>query len=226
MDIAYVLESAREEKPELVEKIAQVMTLTERLDPMSLADTIDEMQTIVSYASEKVAAASDVVKEFGKDVGRAFAGSAATALLASLSTDLYDAARRGLTKGRNFSRVMAANPDLKEFPDQAKLRANFSALHRYLPEFTADPLVGGAMLKNLVESDQQAAPRIIQDMLSGKKSLLESRKTQFQPTAFKTDNKDQDKALNNAMKLEKFKHDLKESEERGKDLRGRTPAKE
>lgn len=70
----------------------------------------------------------------------------------SLAGDLYDAARRGLTKSRHWSAMLEANPDLatrsKEDPN---VQVMFNTLHRFNPEFSGDPHVAASFVKAQLE---------------------------------------------------------------------------
>lgn len=89
-----------------------------------------------------------------KAVGKgalALAGAAGTAaaggIAIALAGDMYEAAKRGITKSRNYKGMMEANPNLKELPAKEVQRA-FSVLHRFNPEFSSDPTVAGAWVAN------------------------------------------------------------------------------
>lgn len=89
----------------------------------------------------------------GKGVGAlgAAAGIAAAGGIAmSLAGDMYEAAKRGITKSRNYKSMMEANPTLAEMPAKDVQKA-FSVLHRFNPEFSADPTVSGAWVTRQVQ---------------------------------------------------------------------------
>ena len=67
---------------------------------------------------------------------------------------------------------MKANPELKAI-DKARLQQSFDAIHRYAPEMTADPLVGGALLKSVADVSGNEAVAI--------KSIIDTRKNVVNP---------------------------------------------
>lgn len=137
-----LLEKVAEVRPDaysLLEKAAEELEGTPFYDEL-VADT----QTILKRAS-----AMDVARRAGqalKGPATWLAGAAGGALALSAAGDLYDAAKRGLTKGRNFSTMMKSNPDLAD-ADPAQVKSVFSTLHRFNPEFSADPNVAGAFVR-------------------------------------------------------------------------------
>ncbi len=70
----------------------------------------------------------------------------------SLASDLYEAARRGLTKSRHWSNMLEQDPSLAE---QSKtdpmVKTVFTTLHRFNPEFSGDPHVAASFVKNMLE---------------------------------------------------------------------------
>jgi hypothetical protein len=96
-----------------------------------------------------------------------------------MATDLYDTAKRGLNKGRNFRHIMLANPELKK-TDKERLHNAYDALHRYAPEFTADPMVGGSLLKSVIDLPGNEHT-VIKDLINARKNLLDSKRSQYQP---------------------------------------------
>ena len=79
------------------------------------------------------------------------AGAAAFAGLAGAAGKMYDAA----TKTRDFNSMMEANPHLHQHLEQdpAGFNRMFTALRRFSPEFTKDPLVAGTLMSQGMESD-------------------------------------------------------------------------
>jgi len=103
--------------------------------------------------------------------GAGVGATIATSIAINLAGDAYDALRRGLTKGRNYKKMIQANPDLKGMPSQHTMRA-FSTLHRFNPEFSGDPYVAGSWVRNQVE---QAAGERGQINLGELTGLISSR---------------------------------------------------
>ncbi len=79
-------------------------------------------------------------------VGAAVGAAAVGGIAMALAGDMYEAAKRGLTKTRNYKAMMAANPNLRELPAKDVQKA-FSVLHRFNPEFSNEPTVAGAWVK-------------------------------------------------------------------------------
>ncbi len=81
-------------------------------------------------------------------VGATIAGGVAL----SLAGDLYEAARRGLTKSRHWSAMLEMNPDLaaRSKSDPA-VKTMFDTLHRFNPEFASDPHVAANFVNAQLE---------------------------------------------------------------------------
>lgn len=80
---------------------------------------------------------------FGEDIGANIAQSVAT----SLANDAFDAVKRGITKGWYYRKMLKNNPDLQK-KDARMVKQVFSTLHRYNPEYTADPWVAGTWVRD------------------------------------------------------------------------------
>lgn len=199
MQSTQILQAAHTARPDLIEKVATAVALLGAFDREYEKELVAELKYIADYTSEKVAAA-----DWGKFT-MALGGSLAAGLGATMATDLYDAAKRGLTKGRNFKRVMDANPELKQF-DNKVLRSSFDTLHRYTPEFTADPILGGALMGAIVASPANAVA-IVKDFVGARKNLLEAKHKQYSPSH--TGLERFEDRHGDAMKLERLKNQLR-----------------
>lgn len=177
MTTADLLAAAEEARPDLMQKTAAMLGLLERLSPEHELEVRAELAKIASYTNEKVAAAEGYgpAARFGLAVG----GTLLAGLAGSVATDMYDAAKRGLTKGTNFKRILRANPELKHF-EKERLHNSFDALHRYAPEFTADPILGGSLLKSVAEVPGNEHV-VIKDLINARKNLQDAKHTQFTP---------------------------------------------
>lgn len=172
MNLKDVLTLAHKARPDLIEKTAAIMS---ELDAESEAGVIGEFHVIADVLNEKTAATADF-----KGLGLAIAGSAAAGLGGALASDLYDAARRGLTKDRNFKRIMEMNPGLKnQVDDPKRLRTAFDTLHRYAPDFTSDPSLGGSVLKSMVNLPEGSEANFISSLISSRSTLVNTRRSQF-----------------------------------------------
>lgn len=164
-------------QPELMNKTAQVMKLVEKLYPEQMEDMVGEFNTIFNILAEKTAAV-DMSRNL-RDYGLAIAGTAVGGLAGAIATDLYDAAKRKLTKGSNFRRIMEVNPNLKREVDKSRLNLAYDALHRYAPDFTADPLIGGALLKQIAELPDLSHKTIL-DLIGARKDIQDAKGKAFE----------------------------------------------
>ena len=171
MSAEKLLQSIAEEQPVLMAKIAAALKMTETIDQDFAEDTAREFSVILEYTTEKVAAG-------WADWGKGVAAMSAVSLAGAVGSDLYDAAKRGLTASANFRRIMSGNEALAGY-DKKDVRRAFDSLHRYAPEFTADPSVGGQLIHRMLEvpNDQH---NIIKDFVMARKNLRESKQRQFQ----------------------------------------------
>ena len=120
---------------------------------------------VEEFLTEKRAFGMDKLKAVGSHVGPALGragaqagnaalagvGAAAFAGLAGAAGKMFDAA----TKTRDFNAMMEANPHLQHHlqNDPAGFNRMFTALRRFSPEFTKDPLVAGSFMAQGMESD-------------------------------------------------------------------------
>lgn len=177
--------------PSVMEKTAQALAVLEGIDPWSVPDALSEMELIAETAvsgMDKTASARGLTKEalsqMTRDIGVAAVGGVLATLGTAVAMDLYDAAKRGLSKGVNFKRMMETNPNLRTM-DKAKVRSAFDAVHRFGgPEYTSDPLAGGAMVKHLAELPEYS-PEAVSKMVSARKSIIDSRSSQLRGDPFK-----------------------------------------
>lgn len=169
MSVEAVFKAIAEEQPEMMAKIAMLLRATEALDKDFAADTVGNFRIVAEYATEKTASWGG----FGKGL----LGAAGSALAGTLASDLYDVAKRGFTSAGNFSRIMDSNEALHSY-DKADVKRAFNTLHRYAPEFTADPSVGGQIIHRMLETPHDQH-NIVKDFLGARKNLRDVRKLQF-----------------------------------------------
>jgi hypothetical protein len=169
-----ILTAVSESHPEMMAKTAKIIAITERLYPEFVPGIISDFETICSVVNEKTAEKMTGLKPYAIGI----AGTVAGGLLSAIATDLYDAAKRGLTKGRNFKRIMEANPNLKREVDKKTLLMAYDTLHRYAPEFTADPLLGGALLKNISELPNMSHKTIV-ELIGAQKNIADAKSRYF-----------------------------------------------
>lgn len=87
--------------------------------------------------------------------GAAALGAGAIAAVGMAGHAIYDAA----TKSRDFKNMLAENEDVAEMHqnDPRMVNRMFSTLRTFAPEFSADPTVAGAYMRQMVGSPQGAA---------------------------------------------------------------------
>lgn len=96
---------------------------------------------------EKQASMSAGFKQGLGLAGAGIAGMVGTALV----NDMYSAAKSALTKGRNFERMVQAEPELKQYPAD-KVKAYFNTLHeKGGPEMSGDPVLAAAFVKQQLD---------------------------------------------------------------------------
>jgi hypothetical protein len=101
-----------------------------------------------------------IVAGIGGGVGAALAGSGALAV-----QHIYDAA----TSKRDFRGMLSWNKDLHD-EDQVVVNQAFRTLRRFAPDLSRDPLVAGAMVRQMVQAPQGAAG-IVQQAIQGQKNV-------------------------------------------------------
>jgi hypothetical protein len=106
------------------------------------------------------------------------AGSALAGIAYSLAGDLFESAKRGITKSRDYKNMMSENPDLKELPAKNVQRA-FSVLHRFNPEFASDPVVAGSFVRRgatFADEGSMADTKMLGDLVNARKNIHDSTK--------------------------------------------------
>jgi hypothetical protein len=163
MDTSQLMTKLAEVAPDFMEYMQK--TANELRQSPFRNETFYQLDTLIKKAS------------FMSGVGNAAAGIGATALTGiaySLAGDMYDALRRGVTKGKNYRKMLSANPDLAELNAKDVQKA-YAALHRFNPEFAADPTVAGAFVRrqaNLEEFD----PTMLSNLVSARKNLTDVKR--------------------------------------------------
>lgn len=139
----------------------------------SLVKAALDMRSIGRGMAGAGRALGGAAKPIGTAVGTAVVGGIAMAL----AGDMYDAAKRGITKSRDYKAMMEANPALKELPSKTVQRT-FSVLHRLNPEFASDPTVAGAWVKRQATfgEDSFADVNQLKSLIDSRKSLTDSKR--------------------------------------------------
>lgn len=167
MNTAKMLEVAENARPDLLEKTARAMRIMEAMGSPFTGDTAREMGEILDNGMRKTASVGDAAKNVALITG----GMVLTGIGTAIASDLYESAKRGLSRTANLKRIMDANPDLHH-EDQAKVKGIFTMVHRFGPEFTADPMMGGAIIRQ-INAMPDASPKVIMDLLAARKNMHE-----------------------------------------------------
>lgn len=179
-----ILNAAYDADPETMSKVAEAVAEIEKTAPEFLSDVYQEFDAVSGMTLEKSASVPDSIRNralgMAKDTAKLVGMAGAAALGTSIAADLFDAAKRGLTKSRNFKRIMDYNPGLKsEVSDPSRIKPAFNALHRYAPDFTADPMLGASLLRSLANQPAGNEHMLITSLLSSRKALSEIKNSQF-----------------------------------------------
>jgi len=178
-----IFDLAGQAAPEVMEKTARALYLLEALDPDSVPEALHDMEVVASTAVNGMAKTA-ALSPIARDVSVAAVGGVLATLGTAVAMDLYDSAKRGLSKGVNFKRMMDTNPDLRNM-DKGKVRSAFDAVHRFGgPEYTADPLAGGSMVKHLAELPDYS-PDAVAKMVNARKAIVEARRAQMGSEPFR-----------------------------------------
>jgi len=94
------------------------------------------------------------------------AGAVIAGTIAQAGDDIYEAAKKAITRARGFNRMLKENPELGEM-DRKKVHATFRTLHNFNPEMAADPYVSGSWVKSLAEYDN-VPTKTISDLISAR----------------------------------------------------------
>lgn len=142
-------------------------------------EILDEMNTFVKKAVNWGAvkgglqAGAGIAGRGALALGGAVGTAAVGGIALALAGDMYDSAKRGITKSRDYTAMMQANPHLQKL--QAKeVQKAFSVLHRFNPEFAGDPTVAGAWVGRQVTLTSMAPDEY--GNINSLKPLIDSRK--------------------------------------------------
>ncbi len=155
-------------------------------------EILDEMNVLVKKAVNWSAVkgglqtGAGMVGRGALTLGGAVGAAAAGGIALALAGDMYDAAKRGITKGRDYTAMMQANPHLQKMPAKDVQKA-FSVLHRFNPEFAGDPTVAGAWVGRQVtvtsmSPDEYGNVGAIKTLIDSRKGLSDIKKiSPFKP---------------------------------------------
>lgn len=216
-----LLKEVGEHQPEVMAKTAQAIALSDKIAPEFTRDIFRDFEVILETVQEKTASTT---LDTAKKVGIALGSTVAAGIMSAVATDLYDAARRGLSKSRNFKRIMDANPSLKKEVDGKKLTMAFNAIHRFAPDFTADPMVGGALLRNVAELPEMSF-KTMQDIISTQSNINNAKSKHFQevsklaPLMLKSDSPKNVESFEDFKKKEDYRAKLRSDAEDRKEYK-------
>jgi hypothetical protein len=90
-------------------------------------------------------------------------------------------AYRAATKSRDYEKMMAHNPDLKEYRRENPnlFNQHYTSLRGMAPEFASDPIVGGTYMRQM-STDPQSAGKVVVEALGARKGFA-SHPTQLPP---------------------------------------------
>jgi hypothetical protein len=225
MTLEELLKEVEEFQPEMMAKTAQVIALSDKLAPEFTKDIFRDFEVIFETIKEKTAEVSQsTILDTAKRVGVLLGSSVAAGVMSSAATDLYDAARRGLTKSRNFKRIMEANPSLKRELNKKDLTMAFNAIHRFAPDMTSDPLVGGSLLRIVAELPGQSY-KTMQDIISTQSNINNAKSKHFQevsklaPLMLKNDKSEGRETFEDFKKKEDYREKLRSDSEDRKEYK-------
>jgi len=157
---------------QLFEKIAEVRPEVYQF----FAATQDEVRES-PFRDEIVGRLNELVKVAGLmgNIAGGVGTTIATGIAYNLAGDLYDSLRRGLTKGRNYRNMLAANPDLKR-EDGQKVRRAFEVLHQFNPEFSGNPVVAGSFVRDQAQLNELGNIQMLGNLVSARKNLSDIKK--------------------------------------------------
>lgn len=149
-------------------------------------EVMDEMDNLIKKALDWNAmkgglrAGAGMLGRGAGALGGAVGAAAAGGIALALAGDLYDAAKRGITKGRDYKAMMDSNPHLQELP-AAEVQKAFSVLHRFNPEFASDPTVAGAWVHRqarvgAMDPTQYADMPGLKNLVDSRKNIADTRK--------------------------------------------------
>ena len=165
---------------ELMEKVAEVApekyaffkTAAAEIAKGPFAEEVrEELDGIMKKAQSALGRFGIGAAKYLGGVGAAAGTAALGGIAMALAGDAYGAAKRGLTKSRNYQAMLEANPDLREAPADRVQRA-FSTLHRLNPDFSSDPTVAGSYVRSQAQSEYaQWAPAEMKTLIDAHKNL-------------------------------------------------------
>jgi hypothetical protein len=119
---------------------------------------------------------------------------------------------------------MEANPSLKRELNKKDLTMAFNAIHRFAPDMTSDPLVGGSLLRIVAELPGQSY-KTMQDIISTQSNINNAKSKHFQevsklaPLMLKNDKSEGRETFEDFKKKEDYREKLRSDSEDRKEYK-------
>jgi hypothetical protein len=180
MDTTVLMSKVAEVAPQHYEFL--VKTASEVKDSPFKDEILTELDGLMKMAFQMPGWAASAGKSMMSGAG-AIGGAAMAGIAYALAGDMYDAARRGITKSRNYQSMLDANPGLKRLPAK-DVQRSFSVLHKLNPEFAAEPSIAGAWVQRAATygEDALADTNSLKSLIDSRKGLSESKRLPQPPT--------------------------------------------
>jgi hypothetical protein len=182
-----LLKMAADESPEVMKELVSTLKELEATAPEFMDDFSSDASAIFGRVNEKTKEAGAVVEKFfskdnvgkfGKSVATAAAAATVLGIGTAIGTDLYNAARRGLTSGRNWKRMIEANPELKEQSITDARRA-FKTVQKYAPDIASDPMSSGSLVYRMMHAAPGDHDKMLRDTITLQKDYMNTRYEPF-----------------------------------------------
>ena len=181
--MSQMVKLAADAAPILMEKTALALQLLERIAPEFVPDVVADFQKISSVADRKTKEAAINVEGVKGGVGR-LADNLAMGVVGGIgiavASDLYNAARKGLTAGRNWKRMIEANPELRERSVE-EVRTHFNTLQKTAPALASNPQAAGAAVQQLLDIPSNRYHQILTELAEDQKKIVDA---QYKLTTF------------------------------------------
>jgi hypothetical protein len=193
MNSTQLMQKVAEVAPEKYDFITK--TAAEIKEGPFVEEIVAELDGIMKRAALDWKSLGTTAGHGAMELGKGIAATAIGGIGLALAGDMYDAARRGITKTRDYKKMMAANQDLHEKPS-IQVQSIFSTLHRFNPDFAGDPMVAGSFVRNHVDLAGNGPGSVgldtLKPLVDARKGLLESRRLQSPGKFFERPQKDKE----------------------------------
>ena len=166
----------------LMQKVAEVAPkeynfILKTAEEVRLSPFRDEIVRELQSSIEKAAGIPETI---GRSLAIGVPAMIIGGVAATLAGDMYDSVKRGLTKTRNYKKMLAANQDLSS--EDPAVKANFETLHRFNPEYSADPNVAGGYVRHARQFPSDIG--MVHGLVSSRKAIRDSRSIRTMPLPF------------------------------------------